>query len=255
MAVHGSATKVWMDGLDMGEILSEVSRQRSRELADVSTFSDSDHRYVAGQTDLSVSASGVAPNDVDYGLPDTSGSSPLIMTVAQPPATDAGPLSAARVPAVCWSAELTDTAITDTSTISDAVLWALDAELDAARFGYLSGRLLWDRSLHGAADNSMVMGGAVDLEASSPRGAVIVAHVLSVANETLQQLRVQHSADGSVWTNYGARILNSVAAGSVGAYVSRETVALQRYVRFSGRVGYDRTDNGVAVVVVAIHPR
>lgn len=216
---HGKDSAVIADQYDISSYLNEISSSMSLETAETTTFGQNAKTYIQGLNDGTISFSGlfdgaanaIAPIFEDIIANDTT----AVITIAQD-----GGLTQGRSAIL---AEAKQTSYDISVPVSDVV--ALSGEFQVT----------------GGIRNGIILGGAVtatasadgtsvDNSASSSGGARSNLHVTANTMDDATVIKVQHSADDSVWadlitfTSVGATTLTSETASASGT--------VNRYLRY-----------------------
>lgn len=234
MAVHGSGSKLFIDGVRAGVHLRDLNFNGTQEVAEVSGFEHPEMHYKSGQQSGTFGCGGVNPND--DSLPQGTENDRVVASYAFNPALDAGRTTAlgqARVPSRCLSVLCRTTTVTKTNTINDAVMWSFDSQLDSDDWMVLLGRLMVDRTY--TNDATADTRGRMDLGAAVSTGILFVCHTAGVRDDPLTAVMIQHStAPNGTWSDLVTFTANR-AVGSVGAepQAVASGTTVQRYIRAS----------------------
>lgn len=217
---HGKLTAVVFAGFNATPYLNSAEPSRTVDTAEASVFGQNAKGYVAGQSDGTISYGGLydgTPEGIDVAL------TALADSAENWPATvfhDTG----IKPGATCRLASVRKTEYGISTPVGDVVTVSGSLQCD--------GGIYYGRALTTAADvNATVTGQTVDYGATyatwAGKGRAHV-HVPRNTRNTATAVKIQHSADGSVWVDLATQ---NVSAATTGGYALSFSGPLNRYVR------------------------
>lgn len=215
---HGKNTAVLVDEWNISAFLNEVSSSQSIETSDITTFGENAKSYIVGQNDATISFSGLFDGATDAiaeifeSIIDND--TTAVITIAP----DAGIVLGNK--AVLAQAKQTSYDIS--APVSDVV--SLSGEFQVTD-GMRGGVIIAANVTHDASTD----GTAVDGTASSSSGARANLHVTTNTRDEDTVIKVQHSADNSVWADLIT--FATVGATTVTSETKTATGTVNRYLR------------------------
>ncbi len=218
---HGKNTAVLLGAYDISAYLNEVSSSQSIETADTSTFGTAAKTYIVGQNEGTVSFSGLY-----------DGSTEAIAEIFQDiidndstPAITIAPDAGLVVGSKATLAVGNQTSFEVSAPVTDVV--SLNGEFEITD-GLRGGVLLAGATVHDESTD----GTSVDHGAATTLGARANLHVTANTRDEDTVIKVQASADDSVWvdlitfTTVGAAVTTSetaTATGTINRYLRATT--------------------------------
>jgi hypothetical protein len=239
---HGKSWQVLADGFNLGRILTDASQSFSADTAACSVFGDTDHAFQAGHRNGTISLNGYGDaSTATAEIRDTYGqalgsTAARVITYGQ---------AAAQGRVRLMSGVLTQADISAPS--ADMVKATLAAQSDRGpRTGWLL-RALAQRTSTGSAT-------AFDWKgAASTVSNEIFAHlhVTATSQVTTAVIKVQHSSNGTAWTDL---LTFSNSTGQRGERKSVTATLLKRYVRETLAAGFAGTSPKITYAVSMSRP-
>jgi hypothetical protein len=186
---HGKNTKVLYGEHDLSSFFNEASASRTVETGETTTFGKSAKTYIVGLSDGTASLSGMfdgdpnASDEVLAGSLGVDGGYPVTVAVAS---------LALGSPVQVLSAKTTSYEVS--SPVSDVVAVSAEVQADG---GIDAGISLHDLTAETATGN----GSSHDGAASSANGGVAQVHVTANTVGGNTTIKIQHSANNSVWVD------------------------------------------------------
>lgn len=217
--VHGKSSRVLLDDLALSGYLRSVETEEEVELADSTVLTDEGHRYTPGLDNGSLSLEGLFDSTATAGaLDDTlatanGAASASVVTVAR-----AGFALGNKVKSIDARQSSYNYASPVADVVSFTAAWVSEGQVDTGV------------SLHDlTAVTTTANGSSVDNAASSPDGAVGVLHVTANTMDNSTVIKIQDSADNSVW----ADLITFTSVATTVTTAERATVAgtVDRYTR------------------------
>lgn len=214
-AVHGRRTKVYVQGYDLTSMLRSASLQRTADVSDSTPFNVDAKTYAVGQRDGTMNFEGLydgvasAIDEVLSGILGASSQKVVLVDIG----TEALGSTAHGMSGDEASFDV-ETATDDVATVTAEVQSSVGIE-----------RCLIHKVL-GAVTGSG-NGTAIDNAASSAYGGVGYLHVTAASGGGTLTVKVQHSADNSVW----ADLITFTGTTAVGAERVAVTGTVNRYTR------------------------
>lgn len=229
---HGKDTSVLLGPLDASIYLNNVDFPISVATADVTCFKAPGNAksYIPGHMDATASLSGFYDGGVDTISPRLHGLADGLTTTYLTYCPDGGAV-------VGRNAELAAiilTSIATSSPISSATTIKGDAQ---ATGGAYLGKVLNDTTINGS---SVITGTTVDDGASSANGGAVHIHVTLNSRTAGNDVKVQHSTNGTVWVDLtgaqqtvpaGVTVDGTHPFGQPTAYRLEVAGTINRYVR------------------------
>ena len=241
-AIHGKATGVLLGVYNPTRYFRDISPKRSIEVADASHFESNAKEYVAGMGDGEVGFGGLFPKTTE-GLPE--------LDMIQAYFEDIEAVDEEYPVLIVFGGWATGnraqlgshkTAKFDVkSPISDVV--SISGTLKTTA-GLRSGRLLMGAA---QAVEETVNGSALDNGSATSAGGVLQYHVIDNTRDSDTTLTLQHSANGSVWTDL--EVLPTVAAEEVVSDRVALPPSINRYTRIIVNFA---SGTGSAVIAAAL---
>lgn len=211
---HGKNTKVYANGYDLGDYLSNISTPGTADVVETSVFNSSAKTYISGHKDATLSAEGFFDGDadaVDEAFNTALGSTDNVWTW-YPQGDSIGSYG--------YGMETIKNSYEITSPIDGVVSVTAEGQSHVGR----------DRivSLHAMSQESSSSGSAssVDNTSATTEGGIGYLQVEAVSGGTLAAT-VQHSSAGSTWSELIS------FTGTTGRTAERKTATgeVKRYVR------------------------
>lgn len=187
-AVHGKGTGVLFDEFDLSQYFSQASMVKATQVVDITTFSNNDKVFIAGQGSGSISLNGIwdgAVDAADEELDAAIGANAVITIGLGGVTTFGGP---------CIMLQALEAGYQIRSTVNDAVRITANAEANGGIRA--AGVILHELSAETTTEN----GTSVDQTAQSAHGGVGHIHVTAFSG-TSGVVKIQDSADNSNWAD------------------------------------------------------
>lgn len=224
---HGKATGVYLDGQNLSPYFNSVDVNRTIETHETTGFESDAKTFIAGIQDGTIALSGMYDSNVAG-----TGAEELLETLRNSgvdfPATifqDGG----VTIGRQCRVATVLNTSYNITSPVGDVVSAKADLQVDG---GVRFGKCVMDKQ---NITGSVVTGTAADYGAAAPTGDFLastggVANIHPIANTRDQpiQVKIQHSADNSVWVD---TMTVTIPTGSRAGVIATHALSNLRYVR------------------------
>ncbi len=246
---HGKDTKVFCDSYDLSSNLNTATVTQNGEPTETTTFTNSTKTYIKGLTGGSLSLDGMYEASTDL---DPTGTTKTFDQFLQGLISTANPSVLTVVPytmaAGSWVkgmyARMTSYDITSpvADIVSASTSWDTGHAGSDSSLVYASSwaaESLTTGSAVTPAAGATVDGTTVDSGAASTAGYLIAWHIVANTSDAAQAIKVQHSTNGSSWSD-----LVTLATPSAGALSSgingAVTGTLNQYLRFqfSAASGY-----------------
>lgn len=214
---HGKDGRVLLSKYDVSQYLTEVSSSMAIDTAETSTFGTNAKTYITGQNDGTISFSGLWDGGIgalDDIFQEVITAESAVVTIAN----DGGLVHGAKV----VMGKVEQTSYETSMPVGDVV--SLNGEFQVTG-GIHYGRLLAAKTALTATTN----GSAVDNSASTAAGATAILHVTANTRSSDSTIKVQHSADNSVWADLIT--FTSVASETLTSEVKTVTGTVNRYLR------------------------
>ncbi|WIC89085.1 major tail protein [Arthrobacter phage Ottawa] len=220
---HGKATGVYLDGQNLSPYFNSADVARTVETHDVTAFESEAKSYIAGIQDGTISLSGFFDSNVAG-----TGAEELLENLRNAgvdfPATifmDGG----VAIGRQCRVATVLNTSYSITSPATDVTSAKADLQADGGvRFG---------KCLHAKAPiTGTITGAAADYGTTdflTSSGGVANIHPIENTRSTNTEVKIQHSADNSVWVDIAT--VNIAAGSRAGVIAPTSAVTNLRYVR------------------------
>lgn len=235
---HGKLTRIFLAQKDASPFLNSAEVSQASDTHETSAFGTVAKTYIAGNREATISLGGMydgtvgALDELMTSLHTVEGTYPITL------AYDGG-LAVGRV---CRLGSVYQTSYDTSSPAADIV--SVSGEMtvnNGVRFGYI---------LNGeaAVTTATITGTAIDCGAGSATtlGGTMHVHVPANTRSTATAVKVQTSADNSVWVDL---LTQNVPATTVAGYsVSVPTGSVQRYIRV---LITPTAGTGSAVIIVA----
>lgn len=213
---HGKRTVVLLNGTDMSPYLNEATTTQEIETAETTTFADSDKTYITGLADGTISTSGLfdgTANASDDVLSGAIGQEDNTFTVLPEGAT-------AGARSIIANGQLTSYEVS--SPVGDVV--AISAEVQADG-GLFSGRALNPLTNTGTSASLT----SIDDGAATAGGGLFNLHVTANTRDGASTIKVQHSANNSVWADLVT--FTAVSASTTSGESITSTGTVNQYLR------------------------
>lgn len=213
---HGKRTVVLLNGTDMSPFLNDATQTQEIEVAETTTFADSDKTYITGLGDGTISTSGLfdsSANASDAILSGAIAQEDNTFTVLPEGAT-------AGSRAIIANGQLTSYEIS--SPVGDVV--AISAEVQADG-GLYSGRAL--NGFTNSGTSASLTG--VDDGSGTDNGGLFNLHVTANTRDGASTVRVQHSTDNNTWADLVT--FSAVSASATDGESITSTGTVNRYLR------------------------
>lgn len=220
---HGKTTGVYLDGMNVSPFFNSADIDRSAETHETTGFESDAKTYIVGLADGTISLSGL------YDSTDVTGdSAELLLSNARD--------AEANIPAsvfmdggvvvgrACRVASVKNTSYSISSPVGDVVSAKADLTVDG---GVSYGKCLSAKApITGVYTGAAADFGTTDFNASS--GGVANIHPIANTRTTATEVKIQTSADSSVWVDVATV---SIPAGSRAGVTALTTGTNLRYAR------------------------
>lgn len=223
---HGKTTGVYLDGQNLSPYFNSQDSNRTADTHDVTAFESEAKEYIIGQSDGTMSLSGFYDSNV-AGTGAEELLENLRLTETEFPATiflDGGVV----VGRACRMAKVFNTSYSISTPTSDVASAKADLTVD--------GGIRYGKCLNAKAPiTGVVTGAAADYGVASPTGDWLAssngfAHIHPIANTrtTATEVKIQQSADNSVWVDHATVSIPSLSRAGVAVATTGTNL---RYVR------------------------
>lgn len=214
---HGKDTKVFINGYDLTTFFTSHDSTEEVDMAETSTFGTNAKTYIPGMRDATLSLEGYfdgAVDAVDQVLSAAMGQNNGVLTVF--PQGD-------TVPAAGFGFRANEKSYDVSGDVGGVVSVSVEAQSTVGRERVLA---------HHAMSTEVATGNgtSVDGAAASSNGGVAYLHVPDITGITALAVKLQDSADNSVWADVAGGAFTSVTADRASQRLAI-TGTIRRYTR------------------------
>lgn len=255
---HGKSTQIFVDGYEVSTYLTDATITSTGETTETTTFTASSKAYTNGLRSGTLSLSGMFEASTDI---DPTGTTKTFDQFMQSLNGAAAPSTVTVVPytmaAGSWvkSAYARMTSYDVSSPVADVVSASTDWECghdgSDSSLVYAAAWAAESMTAGSAVTPSAsvtVNGSTVNSGASSPNGYLISWHIVANTSDTTQEIKVQHSTDGSAWSDLAT--LETVSAGTLSSGVAGSTSGtVNQYLRFQFSASGSYTSGTITPII------
>ncbi len=238
---HGKSTKVFVDKYEVSSYMNSATITQNGEPSESTTFTNSSKTFIKGLTSGSLSLDGLFEGSTDIDPTGTtidvdeflnslnSAANPSVLTVV-PYTMAAGSWvkgAYARLTSYDINSPVAD--IVSTSTSWDAGHAGADSTLVYA--STWAAESLTTAAAITPATGATVDGTTVNSGASSANGYLLGWHIIANSSDATQTIKVQHSTNGSSWSDL-VTLETNLAAGTLSSGLKGATGTVNQYLRF-----------------------
>lgn len=238
MAIHGKATSVVIEALDVSNWLNSIDISESLEAVETSGFQQEEKTYIPGIAEATASFGGRFQGQqgtVDAIIKEH------IADELEPLATIGWGMGLKQGNPALFG-RVTHTTLATSAPISDVV--GIDGDLQYNGKLY-DGRYVLGKTVLTATGNGPTLDNVVTLDGQI--GAML--HVLDNDNSGAVTIKIQHSVNGSVWTDLVT--FAALSAGEIGAELKTLQGNVNRYLRATATLA--GSGNVLALVALGVN--
>jgi hypothetical protein len=242
---HGKGTKVYIDSYEVSTYMNNAQMTGTAEPSETTTFTDSSKEFIKGLTAGTMTLGGLYESTTD--IDPTSGTNKKFDEFLNSLVSAANPSVVTVVPytmaAGSWvkGAYARMTSFDITAPVADVV--SLDTSWECGHNGstnagvqyanvWGAASLTTGSAVTPSASSGGTSGSTVDSGASSAKGYICSWHVIANSSNVALDIKVQHSTNGSSWSDL-VTLESSLGAAALTSGITGASGTVNRYLRFN----------------------